>query len=118
VAVRRSAGDTLATFSLFDVASWTETRSGLTRGTGIAVSDDGQRAAVFRSDNTLSQVLIRAREAGAPGVAPVLIPGRITGAAWSPDGRALAVSTIAEERIEGTAADLRTVYRLSVIEAP
>jgi hypothetical protein len=118
VAVRRSAGDTLATFSLFDVASWTETRSGLTRGTGIAVSDDGQRAAVFRSDNTLSQVLIRAREAGAPAVAPVLIPGRITGAAWSPDGRALAVSTIAEERIEGTAADLRTVYRLSVIEAP
>jgi hypothetical protein len=73
---------------------------------------------VFRSDNVLSQVLIRSRQAGAPSAAPLLIPGRVTGAAWSPNGRALAVSTMAEEPVEGTPGEVRTVYRLSVIEAP
>jgi hypothetical protein len=118
VAVRRSAGDSLATFSLFDSRTWSETRPALPRGTAIRMSGDGRYAAVFRSDNTLSQVLVHPREAGAAPVAPVLIPGRITGAAWAPNGRALAVSTMAEERIEGTAGDLRSIYRLSLIEAP
>ena len=118
LALRRRAGDTLATFSLFDTRSWAETTSALPRGTGVAISRDGDRAAVFRSDNVLSQVLIHSRRPGTPSAAPVLVPGRVTGAAWSPNGRALAVSTMAEERIEGTAGDIRTVYRLSVIEPP
>lgn len=118
LALRRRAGDTLATFSLFDTRSWAETTSALPRGTGVAISRDGERAAVFRSDNVLSQVLIHARQPGTPSAAPVLVPGRVTGAAWSPNGRALAVSTLAEEPIEGTAGDIRTVYRLSVIEPP
>jgi hypothetical protein len=118
LALRRRAGDTLATFSLFDTRAWAETTSALPRGTGVAVTRDGERAAVFRSDNVLSQILIHSRRPGTPSAAPVLIPGRVTGAAWSPNGRALAVSTMAEERIEGTAGDIRTVYRLSVIEPP
>ncbi|HET6703031.1 MAG TPA: WD40 repeat domain-containing protein [Gemmatimonadaceae bacterium] len=118
VAARRVAGDTLATFSLFDSRTWSETASDLPRGTGLAASDDGANVAVFRSDDILSQVLIRSRRPGTPSAAPVLIPGRVTGAAWSPNGRALAVSTMAEERIEGTPGDLRAVYRLSVIDAP
>ena len=118
LAVRRVVGDTLATFSLFDARTWNESRSALPRGTGITATDDGGRVAVFRSDDVLSQVLIRSRRPGDPHGAPVLIPGRITAAAWSPNGRALAVSTRAEERIEGTPGDLRAVYRLSVVEAP
>ena len=118
LALRRRAGDTLATFSLFDTRAWAETTSTLPRGTGVAITRDGERAAVFRSDNVLSQILIHSRRPGTPSAAPVLIPGRVTGAAWSPNGRALAVSTMAEERIEGTAGDIRTVYRLSVIEPP
>jgi hypothetical protein len=118
LATRRLSGDTLATFSLFDMRTWAETPSGLPRGTGAAVSGDGERVAVFRSDNLLSQVLIRARRQGAPSAAPLLIPGRVTGAAWSPNGRALAVSTMAEEPVEGTPGEVRAVYRLSVIEAP
>jgi hypothetical protein len=118
LALRRTSNEPLATFVLFDTRTWRETPSGLPRGTMIAASRDGSRVAVFRSDNVLSQVLIRARQPGMLSAAPVLIPGRVTGAAWSPNGRRLAVSTMAEERIEGTAGDLRTVYRLSVVEAP
>jgi hypothetical protein len=118
LATRRLERDTLATFSLFDARSWSETNSGLPRGTGATASDDGGYVAVFRSDDVLSQVLIRSRRPATPSAAPILIPGRITGAAWSPNGRALAVSTMAEERIEGTPGDLRAIYRLSVIEAP
>ncbi|HJU68565.1 MAG TPA: hypothetical protein VJ650_10015 [Gemmatimonadaceae bacterium] len=118
LALRRLSGDTLATFSLFDMRSWTEITSDLPRGTGIAASRDGSRVAVFRSDNLLSQVLIRSRQPGAPSGAPLLIPGRVTGAAWSPSGQALAVSTMAEEPVEGTQGDVRVVYRLSVVEAP
>ena len=118
LAVRRRAGDTLATFSLFDTRGWTETATDLPRGTGVAVARDGARAAVFRSDNLLSQVLIRDRRPDSPSAAPILVPGRVTGAGWAPNGGALALSTMAEERIEGTAGDLRTVYRLSVITPP
>lgn len=118
LALRRLAGDTLATFSLFDMRTWREIPSGLPRGSGATASRDGARVAVFRSDNLLSQVLIRSRQAGVASAAPLLIPGRVTGAAWSPNGRALAVSTMAEEPVEGTPGDVRTVYRLSVIEAP
>ena len=118
LATRRLAGDTLATFSLFDTRAWSESGSALPRGTGAAASANGQQVAVFRSHDVLSQVLIRSRTPGGSSAAPVLIPGRITGAAWSPNGRRLAVSTMAEEQIEGTAGDLRAVYRLSVIEAP
>ena len=118
LALRRLSGDTLATFSLFDARNWSETPSGLPRGTGIAASRDGAWAAVFRSDDLLSQVLIRSRRPGVPSAAPLLIPGRVTGAAWSPNGRALAVSTMAEEPVEGRPGDVRAVYRLSVIDAP
>ncbi len=118
LATRRLSGDTLATFSLFDMRTWTETPSGLPRGTGIVASQDGQWVAVFRSDNLLSQVLIRARRSGIPSAAPLLIPGRVTGAAWAPNGRSLAVSTMAEEPVEGRPGEIRAVYRLSVIEAP
>src|SRR5688572_13091914 len=118
LALRRTSDEPLATFVLFDTRTWRETPSGLPRGTTIAASRDGSLVAVFRSDNLLSQVLIRARQPGMPSAAPVLIPGRITSAAWSPNGRRLALSTVAEEQIEGAPGDLRTVYRLSVIEAP
>lgn len=118
LALRRHSGDTLATFSLFETRTWAETPSELPRGTGIAASADGQWVAVFRSDNLLSQVLIRARRPGVPSGAPLLVPGRVTGAAWSPDGHALAISTMAEEPVEGSPGDVRAVYRLSVIEAP
>ena len=118
LATRRLEGDTLATFSLLDIRTWAETPSGLPRGTSAAVSGDGERVAVFRSDNLLSQVLIRARRPGTPSAAPLLIPGRVTGAAWSPNGRSLALSTMAEEPVEGTPGEVRAVYRLSVIEAP
>jgi hypothetical protein len=118
LATHRLAGDTLATFSLLDARTWTESASALPRGTGATASADGKRVAVFRAHDVLSQVLIRSRGPAVSAAAPVLIPGRVTGAAWSPNGRALAVSTMAEERIEGTAGDLRAVYRLSVIEAP
>lgn len=116
--MRRLSGDTLATFSLFDMRTWTETPSGLPRGSGIAATVDGQWVAVFRSDNLLSQVLIRGRRSDMPSAAPLLIPGRVTGAAWSRNGRALAVSTMAEEPVDGRPGDVRAVYRLSVIEAP
>jgi hypothetical protein len=118
VAVRRSGGENLATFSLFDTPSWRETPSGLTRGTSIVVTRDGARAAVFRSDDALSEVIIRSRRAGVPHGAPVLLPGRISGAAWSPNGLALAVSTTAEEPIAGSPNDRRARYRLSVVEPP
>lgn len=118
LALRRRVGDTLATFSLFDTRSWAETASALPRGTGIAVSRNGGRVAVFRSDDALSQVLIRSRQPGTPSAAPILVPGRISGAGWSPNGSSLAVSTIAEEPIQGRPGDLRAVYRLSVLTAP
>jgi hypothetical protein len=92
--------------------------SALPRGTSIAASESAERVAVFRSDDVLSQVLIRSRRLDIPSAAPILIPGRVTGAAWSPNGRSLAVSTMAEEPVEGTPGDVRTVYRLSVIEPP
>jgi hypothetical protein len=119
VAVRRLAGESLATFSLLDTRTWGETMSALPRGTGIAATGDGGRVVVFRSDDILSQVMIRSRRPDVPHAAPVLIPGRVTGAAWSPDGRALAVSTMAEEQpVEGSSNDRRAAYRLSVIETP
>ena len=118
LAIRRLSGDTLATFSLFDTRNWTEIPSGLPRGTGIATSRDGEQVAVFRSDNLFSQVLIRSRRPGAPSAAPLLMPGRVTGSAWSPNGRALALSTMAEEPVDGRPGDVRAVYRLSVITAP
>ena len=117
LAMRRLSGDTLAAFPLFDTRTWAETPSELPRGTGIAASADGRWVAVFRTDNLLSQVLIRARGPGVPSAAPLLIPGRMTGAAWSPNGRMLAVSTMAEEPVEGRPGDVRAVYRLSVIAA-
>jgi len=118
LAIRRSIGDSLATFSLFDSRAWSETNAPLPRGTGAAVNTNGSSVAVFRSDDIFSQVLIRARRASVPHAAPVLIPGRITGAAWSPDGRSLAVSTMADEPVEGSPNDRRTVYRLSVVQSP
>lgn len=118
LALRRRSGDTLATFSLLDSRTWTETAGALPRGTGITASRDGERVAVFRSDDVLSQVLIRARRPGAPSPAAVLIPGHVTGAAWSPNGRALAVSTMAQAATGGTPGDVRAVHRLSVLEAP
>ncbi len=118
LALRRTQNEPLATFVLFDSRTWRETPSGLPRGTRAAASRDGGRIAVFRADDVLSQVLIRSRRPGIPHVAPVLIPGRITGAAWAPNGRALAVSTMAEEPVEGRPGDVRAVYRLSVIGAP
>ena len=117
VGVRRSSGESLATFSLFDTRTWQERPAGVTRGTSIAVTRDGARAVIFRSDDVMSEVIIRSRRASVPHAAPVLLPGRISGAAWSPNGRALGVSTMAEESIEGSP-NLRTVYRLSVVEAP
>ncbi len=118
IAVRHLAGDTLATFPLFDSRTWSDTMSALPRGTSIAASESAERVAVFRSDDVLSQVLIRSRRLDIPSAAPILIPGRVTGAAWSPNGRSLAVSTMAEEPVEGTPGDVRAVYRLSVIEPP
>lgn len=118
VVVRRSGGENLAPFSLLDTQRWSETPSGLTRGSGIAVTGDGARAAIVRSDDIMSEVMIRSRRPDAPHAAPVLIPGRISGAAWSPNGRALAVSTMAEEAVEGSPNDRRAQYRLSVIEHP
>lgn len=118
VAARRSSGETLATFSLFDMNRWQETPSELTRGSGIAVARDGARAAIVRSDESLSEVIIRSRRPGVPHGAPVLLPGRISGAAWSPNGRALAVSTMAEEPVAGSPNDRRARYRLSVAEPP
>jgi hypothetical protein len=118
VAVRRSGGEHLATFSLFDTRTWQEGPTGLTRGSGIAVTRDGARAVIFRSDDVMSEVIIRSRRAGVPHGAPVLLPGRISGAAWSPNGRALAVSTSAEEPVTGSPNDRRARYRLSVVEPP
>lgn len=115
LAGRRVDGDSLATFALFDARTWNESRSALPRGTGITASDDGERVAVFRSDDVLSQVLIRSRRPGDPHGAPVLIPGRITAAAWSPNGCALAVSTRAEEPVVGSPNDRQSVARLLVI---
>ena len=118
LAIRRRIGDSLATFSMFDARTWSETNAPLPRGTGAVASSNRRHVAVFRSDDIFSQVLIRSRRSGVPHAAPVLIPGRITGAAWSPDGRSLAVSTMAEEPVEGSPNDRRTVYRLSVVEPP
>jgi hypothetical protein len=118
VAVRRPGGERLATFSLFDTPTWTERPTGLTRGSGIAVTRDGARAVIFRSDDVMSEVIIRSRRAGVPHGAAVLLPGRISGAAWSPNGRALAVSTMAEEPVAGSPNDRQARYRLSVIEPP
>jgi hypothetical protein len=97
VATRRSLGESLATFSLYDTESWREVPSGLTRGTDICVSADGARAAILRSDDQLSEVIIRSRRSGVAHAAPVLVTGRITGASWSPDARSLAVSTMAAD---------------------
>jgi hypothetical protein len=116
VAVRRSGGENLATFSLFDTRTWREGPTGLTRGSSIAVTRDGARVVVFRSDDIMSQVIIRSRRPGVPHGAPVLLPGRIRSVAWSPNGRALAVSAAAEEPIEGSSGDLSAEYRLFVIE--
>lgn len=113
---RRTTGDTLATFSLFDTRMWQETPTGLPAGSSIAVARDGLRAAVLRSNDAMSEVIIRSRRPGTSHAAPVFIQGRVTGAAWSPNGRSLAVSTVAEEQISGTSGDLRTTYRLFVIE--
>jgi hypothetical protein len=116
VAVRRTGGENLATFSLFDTRTWQERPTGLPRGSGIAVTKDGARAVIVRSDDVMSEVIIRSRRAGVPHGAPVLLPGRISGAAWSPNGRAIAVSTMADEPIEGSSGGLRASYRLLVIE--
>lgn len=116
LARRRSTGDTLRTFWLIDTGRWQETPMGLPAGSLIAVTPDGLRAAVLRSNDAMSEVIIRSRRSGTPHATPVFIPGRITGAAWSPNGRALAVSTVAEEQITGSSGDLRTTYRLFVIE--
>jgi hypothetical protein len=118
IAVRRLTDDTLATFTLFDSRTWSDTMTALPRGTNLVASASGERVAVLRSDNALSQVLIRSRRPGTPSAAPILIPGRVTGAAWSPNGRSLAVSTMAEEPVEGRPGDVRAVYRFSVIEPP
>ena len=116
VVARRVAGENLATFALLDAIRWQETPTGLAEGSTAAVSRDGSRVAVLRADNPMSEVIIRSRRAGAPHGAPVLIPGRISGAAWSPNGGALAVSTMAEEPVEGSSGDLRATYRLFVLE--
>lgn len=113
---RRTTGDTLSTFSLLDTRTWQEAPTNLPAGSSIAVARDGLRAAVLRSNDTMSEVIVRSRRSGTPHAAPVFIPGRITGAAWSPNGRSLAVSTLAEDQIPGTPGDLRTTYRLFVIE--
>lgn len=118
VVMRRTGGETLATFSLFDTRTWQERPTGLTRGSSIAVTRDGARAVIFRSDDVMSEVIIRSRRAGVPHGAPVLLPGRISGAAWSPNGRALAVSTTAEEPVAGSPNDRRARDRLSVVEPP
>jgi hypothetical protein len=118
VAVRRTGGESLAAFSLVDTRTWQESPSGLTRGSSIAVTRDGARAVIFRSDDVMSEVIIRSRHAGVPHGAPVLLPGRISGAAWSPNGRALAVSTAAEQPVAGSPNDRRAHYRLSVVEPP
>ena len=113
---RRTTSDTLRTFSLFDTRTWQETPASLPGGSSVAITSDGSRAAVLRSNDVMSEVIIRSRRPGAPHAAPMFIPGRITGAAWSPNGRALAVSTLAEEQIPGTPGDLHTTYRLFVLE--
>jgi hypothetical protein len=118
VAVRRSAGENLATFPFIDTRTWRETPTDLDRGTGIAVTRDGSRAAILRSDDIMSEVIIRSRRAGQPHGAPVLVSGRVSGVAWSPNGRALAVSTMAEEPVAGSPNDRRARYRLSIIESP
>jgi hypothetical protein len=116
--IRRSSGENLATFPLIETRTWQEAPSGLDRGTGVAVTKDGARAAIFRSDDVMSEVILRSRRSGLPHGAPVLLPGRISGAAWSPNGRALAVSTMAEEPVAGSPNDRRSRYRLSVLESP
>ena len=118
VAGRRHGSENLVTFSLFDMRTWRETPTGLTRGSGIAVTRDGAQAVIFRSDDVMSEVIIRSRRAGIPHAAPVLLPGRISGAAWSPNGRALAVSILAEEPVAGSPNDRQARYRLSVVESP
>lgn len=118
VVVRRVAGEDVATFSVFDATTWEETPAAFPGGSTIAISRDGSRAAILRSDNVMSEVLIRSRRPGSPQGAPIYIPGRISGAAWSPNGRALAISTMAEEPVAGSPSDLRARYRLSVVEAP
>jgi hypothetical protein len=118
IAARRSASESRATFSLIDTRSWQERPTDLPRGSSIAVTRDGARAAIFRSDDVMSEVIIRSRRAGEPHGAPALLPGRISGAAWSPNGRALAVSTMAEEPLPGSPNDRRARYRLSILEPP
>jgi hypothetical protein len=110
---RRHGGEHLATFSLIDTRTWQEKPIGLTRGSSIAVTRDGARAVIFRSDDVLSEVMIRSRRAEVPHAAPLLVSGRISGAAWSPNGQALAVTTTAEE---GSSGEVRATYRLFVIE--
>jgi hypothetical protein len=116
VVARRVAGHDFATFALLDARRWQETPSGVGEGSVIAVSADGSRVAVLRNDTPLSEVIIHSRRAAAPHGAPVLIPGRISGAAWSPNGHALAVSTMAEEPVEGSPGDLKATYRLFVLQ--
>ena len=116
VLARRGAGQSFATFALLDANRWQETPSAVAEGTTVAVSADGSRVAILRADDAMSEVLIRSRRPSAPQGAPVLIPGRVSGAAWSPNGGALAVSTMAEEPVAGSPADLRATYRLFVLE--
>ena len=116
LARRRATGDSAATFSLLDARTWLETPSGLPTGSTAAVSRDGARAAVLRSNDTMSEVIVRSRRPGVPHAAPLFIPGRVTGAAWSPNGRMLAISTMQEEPVAGSPNDRRAVYRLSVVE--
>ena len=118
VVARRVAGQDLATFVLLDATRWQEMPTGLPEGSIIAVSRGGAAAAILRADDAMTEVLIRSRRPDVPHAAPVLLPGRVSGAAWSPNGRALAVSTMAEEPVAGSPNDLRAQYRLSVVEAP
>jgi hypothetical protein len=118
VVSRRIAGENFATFALLEAGGWLETPAGLPDGSTIAVSRGGSAVVVLRADDVMSEVLIRSRRPDVAHAAPVLLPGRISGAAWSPNGRALAVSTMAEEPVAGSPNDRRAQYRLSVIEAP
>lgn len=109
VALRRRTGESLASFALYDTERWTGTTPDLPRGTHIRVSPGGMYAAVLRNDDQLSELIIRSRRPAVPHAAPVLLMGRVTGIAWSPDERALAVSARSERPDQ---------FRLSIIAAP
>lgn len=109
VAIRRRSGESLASFAFYDTERWTETTLDLSRGTDIRVSPRGAYAGVLRNDDQLSELIIRSRRPAVPHAAPVLLVGRVTGIAWSPDERAVAVSTRTEQPDQ---------FRLSVIATP